>query len=114
MNLQTKHIAKGEKHMLHGYFDLPTFYFFEEGNIWAGSLYTNFNYRIVPKKVKKDSDEESALKLAVWYGTKCFDMADELVAQYTEAYSAEGLEACIADLTKEFEHFKEIRKELGY
>ena len=100
--------------MLHGYFDLPTFYFFEEGNIWAGSLYTNFNYRIVPKKAKKDSGEESALKLAVWYGTKCFDMADELVAQYTEAYSAEGLEACIADLTKEFEHFKEIRKGLGY
>ncbi|WP_294472176.1 hypothetical protein [uncultured Ruminococcus sp.] len=100
--------------MLHGYFDLPTFYFFEEGNIWSGSLYTNFNYRIVPKKAKKDSDEKSELKMAVWYGTKCFDMAEELVAQYSEDYSAEGLEACIAHLTKEFEHFKEIRKTLSF
>ena len=95
--------------MLHGYFDLPTFYFFQEKNIWTGSLYTNFNYRITPKK----SDEKSELKVDVWYGKKCFDLAEELVAQYSEEYSAEGLEACIADLTREFEHFKEIRKEIG-
>ena len=96
--------------MLHGYFDLPTLYFFEEKNIWTGSLYTNFNYRITPIK----SDEKKELKVDVWYGTKCFDITEELVAQYSEEYSAEGLEACIADLTKEFEHFKEIRKELGF
>lgn len=96
--------------MLHGYFDLPTFYFFEEKNIWTGSLYTNFNYRITPIK----SDEKKELKVDVWYGTKCFDITEKLVAQYSEEYSAEGLEACIADLTKEFEHFKEIRKELGF
>lgn len=39
--------------MLHGYFDLPTFYFFQEKNIWTGSLYTNFNYRITPKNQTK-------------------------------------------------------------
>lgn len=100
--------------MLHGYFDLPTFYFFDEKNIWTGSLYNNFNYRITPKKAKKDSDEKSELKVAVWYGKKCFDTAEELVAQYSEEFSPKGLEACIEDLTKEFEHFKEIRKELGY
>lgn len=100
--------------MLHGYFDLPTFYFFEEKNIWTGSLYKYFNYRITPKKAAKDSDEKSELKVAVWYGTMCFDMAEELAAQYSEDYSPEGLEACIADLTKEFEHFKSIRKELGF
>ncbi len=100
--------------MLHGYFDLPTFYFFEEMNIWTGSLYTNFNYRITPKKAKKDTDEKSELKVSVWYGTKCFDLADELIAQYSEDFSAEGLEACIEDLTKEFEHFKEIRRTLKF
>ena len=52
--------------------------------------------------------------MAVWYGTKCFDMAEELVAQYSEDYSAEGLEACLAHLTEEFEHFKEIRKTLRF
>ena len=96
--------------MLHGYFDLPTFYFFEEKNIWTGSLYKYFNYRIIPKKAKPDSEDKSELKVVVWYGTQNYDLADDLIAQYSEDFSAEGLEACIADLTKEFEHFKEIRR----
>ena len=100
--------------MLHGYFDLPTFHYFEEGNIWTGSLYTNFNYRIAPKKAKKDSDEKSELKVAVWYGTKCFDQAEELIAQFGEEYSEAGLEACIAKLTAEFDRFKEIRKDIKF
>lgn len=100
--------------MLHGYFDIPTFYYFEEGNIWTGSLYTNFNFRILPKKAKKDTDEKSELKVAIWYGTKSFDQAEELIAQFSEDFSEAGLENCLNKLTAEFEHFKEIRKDLTF
>lgn len=100
--------------MLHGYFDVPTFYYFEEGNVWTGSLYTNFNYRIAPKKAKKGTDEKSELKVAVWYGTKCFDQAEELTAQFSEDFSDDGLKACLEKLTAEFEHFNEIRKDLTF
>lgn len=100
--------------MLRGHFDIPTFHYFEEGNVWAGSLYTNFNYRIVPKKADKGSDEKSVLKTSVWYGTKCFDQAEELIAQFSEDYSEEGLEKCIEKLNSEFEHFNKIRKDLKF
>lgn len=100
--------------MLHGYFDIPTFHYFEEGNSWAGSLFTNFNYRIAPKKPKKGTDEKGELKAAVWYGTKCFDQAEELIAQFSEDYSEQGLEECLRKLTEEFEHFNEIRKDLTF
>lgn len=100
--------------MQHGFLDIPTFHYFEEGNTWAGSVYTNFNYRIAPKKAKKDTDEKSELKAAVWYGTKCFDQAEELIAQFSEDYSEAGLDACIEKLISEFERFKEIRKDLTF
>ena len=100
--------------MQHGYFDVPTFYYFEEGNVWSGSIFTNFSYRIAPKKAKKGTDEKSELKAAVWYGTKCFDQAEELIAQFSEDFSEEGLKSCIEKLTEEFEHFKEIRKNLTF
>lgn len=96
--------------MLHGYFDLPTFHFFEEGNIWTGSLYTNFNYRITPKKHKPDDEEKSSLDVLVWYGMKCVNKAEEFAAEFSEDYSEAGLEKIIVKLTEEFEKFKNIRK----
>ena len=100
--------------MLHGYFDIPTFTFFDEKNVWSGSLYTNFNYRIVPIKRKADDEKKSELYVSVWYGTKCIDKAEELVAEFHEEFSPEGLENCRKDLTEEFEKFKNIRKSIGY
>ena len=60
--------------MLHGYFDLPTITFFTQGNIWTGSLYTNFNYRIIPIDKKGDENTEPLKELhsKVWYGTDSY------------------------------------------
>lgn len=96
--------------MLHGYFDLPTITFFSEGNIWSGSMYTYFSYRIEPKK----SDESSELYVRVWYGSECVTNVKEFVAEYHEDFSADGLEKVIANLTVEFEKYKKIRRDLPY
>ena len=79
--------------MLHGYFDIPTFHYFEEKNTWSGS-------------------DEKELYVRVWYGTKCVTEVTDFVAEYHEEYSEKGLENVLTDLTKEFEKFKLIRKEL--
>lgn len=98
--------------LLHGYFDLPTFTFFDEKNVWAGSLYKTFNFRIEPIKRKPDDEQKSELRVIVWYGMKCWDKTDKFEAEYHEEFSPEGLEKCIGDLTAEFEKFKQIRKTL--
>ncbi len=100
--------------MLHGYFDLPTFTFFDEKNIWAGSLYKYFNYRIVPLKRKADDEKQSELQVKVWYGLECIDKVSKFQAEFSEEFSPKGLDDCISRLTEEFEKFKLVRKELGY
>ncbi|MBR1862614.1 MAG: hypothetical protein IJ806_00820 [Ruminococcus sp.] len=100
--------------MYHGYFDLPTFTFFDEKNIWTGSLYRNFSYRITPVKRKPDDEKKSELHVYVWYGIQCFDNIKEFEAEYSEEFSPEGLESCIEKLSAEFEKFKTVRKDLGY
>ena len=73
--------------MLHGYFDIPTFHYFEEKNTWSGSNYTNFSYRIDPIL-----GDEKELYVRVWYGTKCVTEVTDFVAEYHEEYSEKGLE----------------------
>lgn len=98
--------------MLHGYFDLPTFTFFDEKNIWTGSMFKTFNYRIIPEKHKADEEKESELHVLVWYGLDCFTKVENFIAEYHNEFSAEGLEQCIKDLTVEIEKFKLIRREI--
>ena len=95
------------KKLLHGYFDLPTFTFFDEKNIWTGSLYKTFNYRITPIK-----GDESELLVQIWYGMDCYTKVEDFVSEYHEEFSADGLTKAIEDLTAEFEKFKKIRKTL--
>ena len=90
--------------MLHGYFDLPTITFFTQGNIWTGSLYTNFNYRIIPIDPLKE------LHSKVWYGTDSYPFVKEFVCEFHEEMTAQGLEKTIEDLTNAFEEFKKIRR----
>lgn len=97
--------------MLEGYFDIPAFSFFSQGNIWTGSNYKIFNYRIIPYNAKTD-EEKDCLKVYVWYGTDCFDIVKDFVFQCDEEFSAEGLVNVRKKLTVEFEKFKEIRKTL--
>jgi len=42
--------------MLNGYLDLPTFTFFDFKNIWTGSVFQEFNYRIMYRQ-NDGSDE---------------------------------------------------------
>lgn len=90
--------------MLHGYFDLPTFAFWNFGNIWTGSIFTNFSYRIFKDTV----DETDILHTVVWIGMKCFDLVapEEYAFDHREEFSAEGLEKTTAFLNEKAEEYK--------
>lgn len=90
--------------MLHGYIDIPTIYFFEEKNIWTGSVFDNFNYRIMPVK----TDEKSELYSVIWYGKKCFDLVDnsEYAYEFHEEFSAEGLDILTEKINSAVEQYK--------
>ncbi len=98
--------------MLKGYFDLPTITFFTQGNIWTGSLYTNFNYRITPINIKGDENTAPLKELhtQVWYGTYCYSLVKDFVSEYHEEMTEAGLEKTVSELTEAFEEFKKIRK----
>ncbi len=59
--------------MLHGYIDVPTFAYFEFKNIWSGSVFREFNYKIYP--ISNDDGKE--LKLIIWFGMKSIDSISE-------------------------------------
>jgi hypothetical protein len=88
--------------MYHGYIDVPTFAYFDFGNTWTGSLLNDFNYRIVPKA----KDEPPVLKVYIWYGVVCFDLA-ETVDEFEEEFSAEGYERVIDKLNKLIGEYRE-------
>ena len=93
--------------MLHGLLALPTFAFWDFGNIWTGSLFTEFNYRIVKRK----TDDKTELYTVIWYGMKCFDLTDpsEYVSELCEEFSPEGLERTVAYLNEKAAEFKTNR-----
>lgn len=97
--------------MLHGYLDLPTFTFWKYKNIWTGSMFTTFNYRIFKDEVSaaEDSEEKTpVLRTIVWYGTDAFEHipAEKYVYNETRDYSPEGLEEIIAFLNARLDEFK--------
>lgn len=98
--------------MLKGYFDLPTITFFTQKNIWTGSLFTDFSYRITPINIKGDENTPALKELhtQVWYGTQCFSLVKEFVCEFHEPMTAEGLEKTIAHLTEAVEQYKKDRK----
>ena len=91
--------------MLHGYLDLPTFTFFDEKNIWTGSVFQNFNYRIMLKA----NDDAKELYGVIWEGKKCFDLVDssEYIEEFHEEFSPEGLEEMRAKLNERVEKYKQ-------
>ncbi len=91
--------------MLHGYLDLPTFAFWDFGNIWTGSVFGEFNYRIFGRKKE---DDTKVLCTIVWYGTDCFALVppEKYVFEKEEEFSPEGLEKIMAFLNSEAEKYK--------
>ncbi len=90
--------------MLHGYLDLPTFTFFDEKNSWTGSVFQNFNYKIM----LKTNDDQKTLYSTIWLGTKCFDLIDqsEYVFEFNEEFSPQGLEETIKKINEKVEEYK--------
>ena len=102
--------------MLHGYLDLPTFAFWDFKNIWTGSMFTTFNYRICRDEISRlqDSEEKDpVLRTIVWYGTDAFEITppDKYAYNETREFSPKGLEEIIAFLNEKIEEFK---TEKGY
>ena len=102
--------------MLHGYLDLPTFAFWDFKNIWTGSMFTTFNYRIIRDEIAKSEDSEEkvpVLRTIVWYGTDAFEITPPENYAYNETrdFSPEGLEEIISFLNEKLEGFK---AEKGY
>ena len=98
--------------MLKGYFDLPTISFFTQKNIWTGSLFTNFSYRITPVNNKGDENTPPLKEphAQVSYGTQCYDLVKDFVCEFHEELTADGLEKIREDLLQAFEEFKKVRK----
>ncbi|MCR5120934.1 MAG: hypothetical protein K6B74_00780 [Ruminococcus sp.] len=104
--------------MYHGYIDVPTFAYFDFGNTWTGSLLSEFNYRIVPKKPPKPkkgeeppaNPEPACLEVTVWYGKDCLAVSEPQEV-FKEDYSAEGYEKVIAALNERIEKY---RSEVAY
>lgn len=79
--------------MYRGNIDLPTFTYFDFGNVWTGSLLGTFNYRIDPQS----KAEPPKLSVSVWYGDLAFDKA-EIADAFEEEFSDEGYQRVIARL----------------
>lgn len=90
--------------MLHGYIDIPTIYFFEEKNIWTGSIFEEFNYRIMAVK----NDEKSELYSVIWYGKKCFDLIDkaDYAYEFHEELTAGGLSVLTEKINSAIDEYK--------
>ncbi|MGN1133082.1 MAG: hypothetical protein ACI4RN_01355 [Oscillospiraceae bacterium] len=91
--------------MLHGYIDIPTIYFFEEKNVWTGSIYDNFNYKIIPQQ----KDDKKELFAVVWNGKKCFELItpDDYIIEMHEELTAEGLDKITERINKAIQDFKD-------
>lgn len=87
--------------MLRGYMDLPTFAYFDFGNTWSGSLLRDFNYRIEPHA----KDEPPCLRVFVWFGDICFDLAEEKET-FEEEFSDEGYQRVVEKLNKRIDNYR--------
>ena len=77
--------------------------FFDSGNVWAGSMYTDFSYKI---DYLTDEKKKTDLRLRIWYGTQSIEYVEKFEYEKTFAFSDEGLEALIGELNAEFEKYK--------
>lgn len=89
--------------MLHGLIDIPTIYYFEEKNIWTGSLFREFNYRIIPVK----TEEKQELICKIWYGMLCYDLVEDFEAELSEEMTADGLNKIIDFVNAEAIKFRD-------
>ena len=75
------------------HFDIPDFHFFEEKNIFSGSMSKHFNYKI-------------------WYGEKCFSCTpeSEIVAELTLDFVPESVEKIDLWLKEQYEIYAKVHE----
>lgn len=101
--------------MYHGYIDVPTFSYFEFGNVYSGSLLDDFNYHIARNK---SEDGTYIFTSAVWRGKICFESIDKnqeakisgAFEKFEDDFSEDGYEKLIDRIN---EKIQEILNELG-
>ncbi len=81
--------------MYHGHIDVPTFAYFSFGNVWTGSVFGSFNYRVDPRS----KDEPPRLLTSIWYGDLSFEKT-EPEETFEEEFSAEGWSRTIDKLNE--------------
>ena len=81
-------------------FDIPSFTYFSEKNIYSGSASRTFNYKIW-------YGETFAAK--VWYGYNAFESTpeDEIIGEFQAEFSENGLEQIKDWLVKQYDSFKQ-------
>lgn len=98
--------------MMHGLFDMPTFAYFNFGNIWTGSIYREFNFKIFPLK----KDEPPELKTIIWFGRKSIDNVPEedYYKVLHHEFSPEGYEKLLEELNYEATEFGKTHRRIFY
>ena len=98
--------------MMHGLFDMPTFTYFDFKNIWTGSIYREFNFKIFPVK----TDELKELKTIIWFGKKSFDNVteDDYYKTLHHEFSPEGYEKLLEELNFEAKEFGKTHRTIFY
>ena len=86
--------------MYHGHIDVPTFAYFDFGNVWTGSVFGSFNYRIEPQP----KTDPPRLAVSIWYGGLCFDKS-EPAESFEEDFSPEGYSRTIDRLNEMIDRY---------
>lgn len=79
-------------------FDIPNLLFFQSGNIYSGSR-GKFNFKLIPK--------DGLLKAHSWQGLYCLEKTPEPVEKQEFPLDAEGRQAMIEWIEKQYTAFWE-------
>lgn len=87
--------------MYHGFIDVPTFAYFDFGNVWIGSLLNDLNYKISPLK----KNEPPVLRTEIWHGRECFELAEN-IESFDNEFSEQGYEKTLEELNSRIAEYK--------
>lgn len=85
------------------HFDIPKYFYFEAMNSTVGGKNT-FNYRIDPRTDKEKDPPENKLRVQIWYGLMCSDLAEMLFESEFE-HTFEGYKDMIYWLDDQYDDY---------
>ena len=98
--------------MMYGLIEMPNFKYLKNGNIWTGSMYREFNFKIYPLK----KDEPPELKTIIWFGKKSIDNVseEEYYKILHHEFSEAGFDKLMEDLNAEIKEFGKTHRTIFY